>query len=102
MLMVRVVMGATVPVRAMVVLTVFHHPHHLEAAGPEKYDHQDDEGDNHDGAADELSGGELPGNQHPHQHAKHRDGHPQHMTEGSDNLHGNLLSGNFYISGARL
>jgi hypothetical protein len=43
--MVRRVMGAMVPVRTMVMRTVFHHPHHRGAAGPEKYDHQDDEDD---------------------------------------------------------
>jgi hypothetical protein len=37
MFMVRMVMGAMLPVRTMVVLTVFHHSHHLWATGPEKY-----------------------------------------------------------------
>lgn len=53
MLMLRMVMRAAVSVCSVVVLTVFHHPHHLRAAGPEKYGRQDEE----DGTKDDVEHG---------------------------------------------
>ena len=43
MLMVCMAMVGMMLMPTMVVLTAFHHPHHLGAAGPEKYKRQDEE-----------------------------------------------------------